>query len=261
MKSFSVICPVYNEEEMIPYTAPSIYNIKPNEVIFILDRCTDRSQEIIESINKGYRKTILRLLHVREKSDYRFHTAFLRRKAYEMASNDIILNTAIDIKLDPRIAEYLGYLDQETKLIKFGFYDYPFNVQSLMRQIYSTFTSWKSNSGLYLFNKKAWMETENQEEVKVLESSEDTHLIKSIESKYKSRYFNTKSLHLRPTETEERDRIRGVAYRKVLKASSLRAFLTSMVMLKPQLFVAYMQSASNISKGEERECPARAASL
>ena len=253
MKSFSIVCPVYNEEEMIPYTALSMYNLKPNEVIFVLDRCTDRSQEIIEGINKIYGKTTLQLLHVREKSDYRFHTAFLRRKAYEMASNDIILNTAIDIKLDPRIAKYLGYLDQETKLIKFGFYDYPFNVQSFMRQIYSTFTPWKSNSGLYLFSKKAWMETENQEEVKLLESSEDTHLIKSIESKYKSRYFNTKSLHLRPTETDERDRVRGVAYRNVLKASPLRAFLTSMVMLRPQLFVAYMQSASHDIPSEMRE--------
>lgn len=253
MKSFSVVCPVYNEEEMIPYTAPSIYDLKPNELIFVLDRCTDRSQEIIEGINKTLGITTLRLIYVREKSDYKFHTAFLRRKAYEMASNDIILNTAIDIKLDPRISEYLGYLNQETKLIKFGFYDYPFNIQSFMRQIYSTFTPWKSNSGLYLFSKKAWMETENQEELKLLESSEDTHLIKSIESKYKSRYFNTKSLHLRPTETDERDRIRGVAYRKVLKASSLRAFLTSIVMLRPQLFAAYMRArASNISKGEER---------
>ena len=48
--NFSVITPIHNEAEYLPYSLPTIYRLNPDEVILIFDRCTDESRKVSEEI-------------------------------------------------------------------------------------------------------------------------------------------------------------------------------------------------------------------
>ena len=52
---FTIILPVHNEEQMLKRTLPSMIRLKPDEVVVLLDRCTDKSHEICERLMPGAR--------------------------------------------------------------------------------------------------------------------------------------------------------------------------------------------------------------
>ena len=240
-RRFTVVSPMHNEAENIAIWMESLDKLLPDEVIIILDRCTDETETKIKTIYESTKPDYeLRLIPYNKPSTYTMRAAHLRRLAYKEARNDIILNTGADLIHDPKIREHIQKIDKDTRLIKFGYLDYPYNLQSFLRQLYSKYTPWKSHSGLMAFSRKAWLETENQQTVKTIHSSEDTHLIRAIETRYHSRYYPTKTLHLRPTETPGRDYQRGINYQDQLKIHPIRALLTSIMMLRPQFFLGYI---------------------
>jgi hypothetical protein len=212
--------PIHNEQELLPYSLPSIYTLNPNEVLLVLDRCTDKSKIVIQKIADYYKKReITHLMEINETSpDWNKRSAFLRRYAFKLCKNEIILNTDADLILDKKIKKYLSKLINPTLgLIGFGFFDYPFNIQSFSKTIISKMTPFSGFAGLYAFKKTAWLETEKMESLKKISSSEDTHLRLSIMKKYETMHINTKTLHLRPAESSERSYLRGVMYWDLLR--------------------------------------------
>lgn len=100
--SFSVVVPVHNEAKMLGYTLPSIHGVKPEEVIFVLDRCTDSTEKIIKGFWKKYNseKVKLVLLRVQQKSTWRMHLNFLYDLGIRKAQSKIVLLTQADILYD-----------------------------------------------------------------------------------------------------------------------------------------------------------------
>ena len=49
---FSVIVPIHNEEEFLPYSLPSVYALNPEEVLLLFDRCSDKSANVASKISK-----------------------------------------------------------------------------------------------------------------------------------------------------------------------------------------------------------------
>ena len=247
-RKFTITCPIHNEEKLIPYTISSIYDLNPDEIIFIMDRCTDKSLQMIKKFDSKLNKNSkIKIFNVTEETDFYVRPGYLMRNyGYKYAENNIILNTAADIYLDPEIPKYLKYIDTKTKIINFGFLDYPFNIRCFLRQVYSKITPWKSMSGIYFIDKKAWIETENQETAKIY-LSEDSHLIKSITKKYDLKYVNTRSIHLRTNETAKMQKYKGKSYNQI-GIKPLRAFLTALFMLRPHFFATYWQSRKQPSK-------------
>jgi glycosyltransferase involved in cell wall biosynthesis len=242
---FTVIMPVHNEEEFISYSLPSIYSLKPNELLVLLDRCTDDSESIIKNISKKSETCcITRIIESNEATpDWNRRSSYLRRKGFHLAKNDVILNTDADIILDPKISSHLANIGLNgLGLIGFGFIDYPYNVQSFLRMTVSQLTPFSGYAGLYAFSKKAWLKTEDPEMVKRLLRSEDTYLRKSIAETYRIRHINTRSLHLRPDETRERDFFRGEAHWDLLHFPIWLMFLYSMVTLRPASISGYINA-------------------
>ena len=242
MTKFSIVIPVHNEEKYLKYSALSMMKLYPDEIVVILDRCSDNSKKIIEHICND---TKLTFINIHSKSNWKMHVAFLRRLGYKKARNNIILNTSADLVLDHRIRYLIKCLNwnknRNIRLINLGFLDYPFTIRCFLRKIYSTFTPIKGYSGLMIFDKRAWLEMEDKEKIKNIPSSEDTFLQLSIKSKYKILHFNTSTFHLRPTELRIHQEKRGRNYYSIVKANPIKVFMMSIAMLRPYMFSSYLK--------------------
>ena len=224
---------------MLLYTLPSMRSLHADEYYFTLDRCTDRSKRLIEYWIPRERLT---LVEEQRDTDWVFRAAWLRREAYKETANDVILNTSADIMLDPKLVNYAPLM-RDAGAVVLGFLDHPYNLQCFLRQIYSTLTPLKSYSGLYLFNRRYLKE--NIEEVKRIDSAEDTHLLMSIKRARGIAYRNTRSIHLRPNETPESNYRRGVNYWRMLRCRAPRALASSLAMMRPEMISGYLHERMN----------------
>jgi glycosyltransferase involved in cell wall biosynthesis len=243
LRAFTVVMPIHNEEELLPYSLSSVYSIKPREVLVALDRCTDKSAEILGRYAENYPGTDTHLIEFNEPCDYRFRPAYLRRSLYELSSNDVILNTSADLVLDPTILRSMDL--GKNGLISFGYYDYPFNYQGFAKRVISVFAH--GFAGLLALSRRAWRETEDLEDLKLQPRAEDTHLILAISRKYPTRYINTKTLHLRGNEAKLDHYRRGEAQWMVQRKSVFMAFAHSLVMLRPSSFTGYIRARGGSS--------------
>ena len=240
---FSVVMPIHNEEKFLPYSLPSIFGLEPDEVILIFDRCTDRSMEIAKKITEklGYSKKT-KIIELNYASpDWKFQVAFLRRHGFKMTKNDTILNTDADTVLDRKITEYLPLIGKQgTALISFSRTPYPLTFQNFIAKVVSTFIPKIGFTGIYVFSKKAWLETENQDAAKKILRAEDTHLYLSISKKYKTMFFKTNTIHLRPEEKANRHFIMGVTRWTVRHDSLWTTIIRCLVYLRPLLLAGYL---------------------
>ena len=217
MEAFTVVMPVHNEEIFLPLSLPSIYNLKPSEVILLFDRCTDKSVEVakdLSSKHQFYEKT--KFVEVRENNNWKSSYSFLRCLGVDMASNDIILKTDADIILDSRIANHLIRIKQ-FPLISFNYLEIPVNFTNLMYRLLSRLTlPLKRNkfTGIYFVNRKVMYECEDREKLKQLDAGEDTFLHYIIKKRYPTDYVITNTIHLRPKHSAERQYVKGRLYWK-----------------------------------------------
>jgi len=239
---WSVVSPIHNEEKILPTTLPSIYNLQPSEVILILDRCSDHSEQICRYIKERYPDIDTKIIHENgDNKGWVMRGAYLRRLGYIEASHDAILNTAADIIHDPKIKQYMNLIG-EYGLISFGFLDHPYNIQCWLRKIISTFTPFHGFAGLQALSRTAWENTEDLKACANLPRSEDTHLYMAISSRYKTLYTNTNSFHLRPNETPLDHYLRGQTQWRLLHKSLWFAVMHSIFMVRPASLAGYLKA-------------------
>jgi len=246
--SFSVITPIHNEAEYLPYSLPSIYHLDPDEVILIFDRCTDDSKKVSEEIARemGFAHRT-EFINMNDPSPgWTFRKAFIRRYGYKLARNDVILNVDADMYLDSSIKEHIESVGKNTiGIVSFGYLDRPYSIRSFIKRIITSLFPFKGFSGLFAFSKRAWLNTESEESAKKIILSEDSHLCINIMRNYERRFFNTRTLHLRPNENTRRHFMRGIAYwTTVRERSTLRMFLHSILMIRPAVLSGYLYAKS-----------------
>lgn len=224
---------------MLLYTLPSLRSLGADEYLFTLDRCKDRSRRLIEY---WIPERSLTIIEETRSTDWVFRAAWLRREAYRVARNDLILNTSADIMMDKETMQHTSLL-ADSGAVVLGFLDYPYNLQCFLRQVYSTLTPLKSYSGLYLFDRRYLRE--DVEEVKRIDSAEDTHLLMAIKRSRGLSYRNTRSVHLRPNELPENNYRRGVNYWKMLRCRAPRAFASSLMMMRPEMLTGYIHARAS----------------
>jgi len=238
----------YNEEEYIPYSLPAIFRLEPDEVVLIFDRCTDRSMDVAKKIAQKFEcESSTKFVELNESSpDWNFRLAFVRRHGFRLARNSVILNTDADMILDKNVKKEIRKVGKNgIALVSFGFFDFPYTIQCFTRRIISTISPITGFAGQYAFSKKAWLETEDQESVKKVRRSEDTHLRLSLLKKYKIVHVNTKSIHIRPNETKKRHYLRGVIYWELVHYSLWGMFLHSIINLRPAAMAGYLHARSS----------------
>jgi glycosyltransferase involved in cell wall biosynthesis len=246
--SFTVITPIHNEAKYLPYSLPSIYRLDPDEVILIFDRCTDNSKKISEEIAReaGFAHRTEFIEMNSPSPEWTFRKAFIRRYGYKLARNDVILNVDADMYLDTSINEHIGIVGKNgVGIVSFGYLDKPYSVRSFIKRIITSLFPFKGFSGLFAFSKRAWVNTESEESARRIILSEDSHLCINIMRGYSRRFFNTRTLHMRPNENTRRHFMRGIAYwATVRERSTLRMLLHSILMIRPAVLSGYLYAKS-----------------
>lgn len=250
---FSVVVPIHNEEAFLPYSLPSIFRLRPDETILLFDRCTDLSVEIAWMIAQKFGMTgKTKFINVTRQNDWGYSHAYVARKGYLMTRNNLILATAADIILDPTITNYFPLVaTSNIAFISFLHVDYPVSFRNLLKRLLVRIgllpPSHKERwlAGPYVFSKRAWLETEDQEAVKKVVRAHDTHLHKAILTKYSSRCIVTRTFHLRPRESNQMHYLRGQLYWTVAKRSFLLTLLSALFYVRLGLIKGYIHARIN----------------
>lgn len=251
MFKFSVVMPVHNEEDNLLYSLPVLFAIEPDEVIIVLDRCTDRSRDVIEASSAKLRyKGRVRLIEVREDfPDWRYRVARLFRLGFREARNGTILTMAADIILDKRIKSYVPLIQSsDIKLISFGLKYYPVDMIFFVKRLVTLVFPSRGFSGVFLFSKKAWLDTEDEEKVKRISKAQDTFLSDSIKTKYSTKHVWLNVVHLRARRDVKDQYLRGVAAYQMSRKSLLSVFISSIIYLRPMMLMGYMHAREKSGK-------------
>jgi hypothetical protein len=96
-KKFSVVIPVKDEYHLIPRTLPRYYRLNPDEVVICMDNPPHKkTYNLIKQISESF-YIDTRILKIDRNPEYEFHQAWVRRKGFIEARNDVILNGDIDL--------------------------------------------------------------------------------------------------------------------------------------------------------------------
>jgi len=233
----SVIVPVHNEEAMLKHTLPSIFMLDANEWIFIIDRCTDKSQELIETYSKRFKRNV-KFLVIKSRSDWARHVNFLFDLGVRSSSCEKVFRTAADIIQDYK--QINPHLRTKFDMVSFAVYPAPKNFFAL----WNMFVSWvirhlpflkKGFTGTFVIDKIKYFKCPLRKDDELLF---DTLLYKRFKEKgFTYRFVHTFNLNLRPYAKEKRYNI-GVARAK-LKQPLIKVLFLSMIRLMPEIFVGY----------------------
>lgn len=249
---FSVVMPIHNEESFLPLSLPSILRLHPDEIILLFDRCTDHSYSIASKI-LSENSCNVQMIELKKLANWGYMHAYVSRLGYSQAQNDLILATAADIILDPKIPSYFSLIGTKNiAFVSFLHIDYPISFRNLLKRLLvgigllppSQKERWLA--GPYIFSKKAWKETEDQTSVKKVKRAHDTHLHKAILTKYSSRCIVTNTVHLRPRENACMHYLRGQLYWTVAKRSFIITLLSALFYLRLGLVKGYIHARMGV---------------
>jgi glycosyltransferase involved in cell wall biosynthesis len=243
--------PVHNEEDNLRYSLPSLFSLEPDQVIILLDRCSDRSREIIEvSSRRLDYKGDLKLVDVEEDfPDWRYRVALLFRMGFELSTNDSILTMAADIVLDPRVKNYVSTVQgSDVKLVSFGLKYYPVDITYFVKRLVTLIFPARGFSGVFIFSKKAWMETEDEEAVRRIPKAQDTFLSNSIKKKYITEHIWLNIVHLRHRKDAKDQYLRGVSAFRISKKSLPAVFVSSVLYLSPFMLKGYVNEREKVRR-------------
>lgn len=244
MVNFSVIVPVHNEAEMLTYTLPSLCKLEPKEAIFVLDRCTDSTEKVIEEFWKThvYDELKLVLLKVHEKSKWRIHLNFLYDLGIRRARSKVILLSQADHLLDyQRIKDNANYALRG--MVTFGVSEHP-HILPWNHFVTNTLHILSNISNIPSFGEVIGISKERYL-CRPLASEDsfsfDTQLrIILEEKKYPYRFVRTKSLSLRPWV---RRKLWGLGVDKCKAKKRLwKVLLFSLLRLMPEVFAGYLHA-------------------
>jgi len=232
---FTIILPVHNEEQMLKRTLPSMIRLKPDEVVVLLDRCTDKSHEICERLMPG-----ARLVEVEERSSWRHQINYLYALGIELAGEPVVLLAQADVSLDPRIRELIHHAEDHVVSFRYlpylGWNTFVIFIQSLLPFV-------RRLSGVLAFPRD-W-----QFKYKLISDSElefDTEVGYKVQ-KYGLPYiyFRTACWNLRYKYGPERLYEVGRA-RRLLGRSLWSTALISMVRLQPAVLIGYLRAQRTV---------------
>jgi len=178
---FSIVCPIKDEVDLIPVTLPSFYSVNPSEVILCLDKPAPKKvTKMIKKVAKACNaEDKTRIIEVERRPDYRFHQAWVRRKGFLEAENDIILTTDIHLIINRNVLKAVKLVGKNNiGLVSLSKFEYPNSIISFLRMMsrgilkiihkiikMGTVTGF---TGLYCIYRPYWLDSEPEEGIKNL---------------------------------------------------------------------------------------------
>jgi len=172
---FSLVCPIKDEADLIPYTLPSFYALKPSEIILCLDEHPPKAVEnAIYRLAKIHDNIDTIITEVSPNPEYTYQQAWIRRKGFLLAEHDRILNTDIDLILNRNVLKALEQVGKNNvgiaSVAKRGngntFASHLHRIQLLTR--YYLFHRFQRPffTGLYALWRPYWQDSEPEDKIK-----------------------------------------------------------------------------------------------
>jgi len=106
----SGVMPVHNEERLLPFSLPLLTYVDLDELVFLLDRCGDNSEQIINSwINRTNPKYDVRIYH-KQKASWKNKRAEAFNKAFQLAKGDVVFGLGADCIYNPQVFDRTPFL-------------------------------------------------------------------------------------------------------------------------------------------------------
>ncbi len=236
--------PIHNEEKLLPYSLPSVFTLNPSETILLFDHCTDNSKKIAYDITAKHQMLHkVKFVDVNSlQASFKFSHAFLRYYGSKISTNDIVLLTNADMVLDPEIINHIDSVGKDNLgLISFLYVNYPVDWRLLIKRLFSNFRHKNLLGPILLYNRNYGFELEDINKLKKIELGQDTHLQQAISKKYKTLCHTSKTVHLRPMESQRHYR-RGKHYWNQLHKPFLYTLLSGIMVLRFNLLKGYIHA-------------------
>ena len=242
--------PIHNEAKYLPFTLESLKNVNLDELVVVFDRCTDKSEQIVDNFNPRYTVRTFALT----KRNWSFPTAEVFKLAFESCSGDVVYSLAGDCWYNPEIFRVdWSNLD----FASFPYKDYPLygNFRSKVRcnwinlyrflthVLYPKLVKKPEFSGIYAFKKHVYNSIPRNFDI----PSEDIWFLKQAYAKgFRYKYFhNLFSLHLRPAVSQAKQEAHGRA--KVFYGYPLwKVIGHSIILWKPSTLKGYLKAKAKM---------------
>ena len=267
MVEFSIVVPSRSTERdlasLCEYCLPSCFALQPAEVLVALDAPADPGAvaRITETFDShGYRDRMT-IVDIARNSAYKDHQAWVRRQGYRAAKHDVILTADVDVQLYPKALTLVEMVGKDNIGLASGakkdaprrnwMVAYRRIMGGLLaligrvvlrqpRRIPQTF------GGLYAVFRPYWLETEDEESLKNILSSEDNHLYQYMRQRYQCVYvedFCAMRLRKITTTTRQQDYYHGVILAQ--QRSLARVVLVGLLLWRPY----YVRAAIDLKLG------------
>jgi glycosyltransferase involved in cell wall biosynthesis len=241
----SLVLPCHNEENFLPYSLPSIKRAPIDELVVVLDRCTDRTEQLIDSVDFPFpvKKVV--------KTEQKWHspTAEVFELGFKNSSGDLLFSTAGDMILDP--IQFDPALFKDADFLCFFYYNRDLQRYKI-RQWYENFLKrylplaqlWRGvlgrQSGHMAFTRECWEKIHVRDQPSEYDDFQRRALAEGF--RYKWCGF-TKNVHLRAGLSKDRQELQGMS-RALRKVHPALVFGHALLHMKPHVFTGYLQERS-----------------
>jgi len=243
-KTATIIMAIHNEQDFLPFSLKPLLDHPDIPVIFVLDRCTDKSQTIIEKFVE-LRENCIMIVKQDVKTTNPVWEAYLF--GAKLVQSGVVLFLGADVILDPNIFRHIGRSD----FMKFRYVNYPSHFGYALEKSTEKFRSARH----YLLE---CIDVKKLDEIN-WEVSED-YGITALEQIEQARTFNEKNfllidnvecLHLRQRTYVQRQFLSGYIHFK--QNDFLRMLLDAIIYRKPHMvrgyFYAWLRSKTKKTSG------------
>ena len=238
---------VHNEQKYLPYSLNSLTEANLDELIIVLDRCTDKSEEIIRHFQPNYKIKIFR----KDWAYWNNPIAEVAEFGFSKATKDIIFGLGGDIFFDKTMFDPKFFVDND--MVGFSYLNRDLNT-STIRLCYESFLKntfrkidlkhevWRG--GIFGTKRKIWQKLHFRDIPS--QYGEHTQFFdfkqRLLEHGGKYCYVEiTKNLHLRDNALRKQNQLlQGKTRSRILKHPLWKVVLHSFLHLKPYVLIGYL---------------------
>jgi len=244
----SVVMPIHNDVEYLPYSLASLLDCPIQELILYLDRCPIETLKLIHAFNKlklPYAKTII----VTKKNTWKHSIAGAFENGFRFARGDYIYTMASDMVTDPRIynpglfgvanADLISFRYKHSRLGSMGLHNGYMNFLNKLPFIYTChFGKW---SGHFAMKRKVWEQLHYRD----VRSPDLDFFNRAYDMGFKHQFFGDYfNIHLRSGIATEKQIDQGL-HRAETNVNPLKVLAHAFFELKPHVASSFLKARLN----------------
>ena len=240
--------PVHNEEKYLPYGLASLTNAPLDELCIVLDRCTDRSEQIIKDWIRKCKPKYEVVICKKHDSNWTNKRAEAFQKAFQLCSGDVIYSLAPDCIYPRQIFNWRLFLYYD--FVAFYYRPYDLNkptVYSAYSHIISRIRGFKNHPlpfrmGVYGVKRELWQKIGGFRDTEPHGYVEEYDLILRLQKAKAKMHFikNANVLHLR--HFKPGTWYRQGQFRARLGISLFKTLIHSIVSFAPKCLIGYLHT-------------------